>query len=84
MWLCHGWRNLHQRQCEHGVPEWSLFDERYVHAKRWLQCERRLFGKHTGVLVERVCAVHGKRRQLLQRDDAVLRYRQQCVHGVHG
>jgi hypothetical protein len=53
---------VHQRQREHGVPERSVLDERYVHAERWLQCERRLFGKHTGVLVKRVCAVHGKRR----------------------
>jgi hypothetical protein len=84
VWLCHGWWNVHQWQCEHGVPERSVLDERHVHAERWLQCKRRLLGEHAGVLGERVCAVHCKRRQLLHGDDAFLQCGQQHVHGVHG
>jgi hypothetical protein len=55
-----------------------------VHAERRLQCQRRLLGEHAGVFLERVCAVHGKRRQLLHGDDAVLQCGEQHVHGVHG
>ena len=32
--------NVHHWQCEHGVPKWSMLDERHVYAERWLQCER--------------------------------------------
>ena len=61
-----------------------MFEQRRVHAEWWLQCQRRLLGEHTGVLGERMRAVHGELECVLHGYYAVLQFGEQLVHGVHG